>query len=314
MRTRHLTILSSLVLAAVAVTVSAQELMVPIERPKNAPVTVHEFMQHYRATHAVATRTTGAKRQRLSVKPNVIYGETADSAFLIPAAGNLPGGNGTYFRSDLSIGNFANTAQTIGVGWLATGSDNTTAPLQYFSIPANSVATYSDFVGQAPPNGLGKSGLGAILVISYNDAKTDVDQSGIIDGFSRIWTPEAGRATGTNSQSFPAISLFDSEGDFSAYALGLRQDGNFRTNVGVVNLDSVEHNFTVQSVYTSVSTTLNVKPYSLGQGGAPSGSANSSGYVALIITPKETNDFFWSAYASSVDNVTGDGWVSRATQ
>src|ERR1051325_399030 len=303
-------VLSSLVFAVAVTASAAVDGMIPIERPDGAPTTVKEAVLRYNAAHpSTRIAAAGAKRSRRAIKPNVIEVETADFAFIIPAAGNVAGANGTFFKSDFSIGNFANAAQTVGIGWLAAGADNSTAALQYFVIPANSVSSFSDFVGQS----LGKSGLGAILVISYNDAKTSVDDTGLIDGFSRIWTPEAGRPAGTNSQSFPAVSIQDSEANFTAYALGLRQDGNFRTNVGVVNLDTVQHTWTIQA-YTGASTQLTVPPVSLGQTGAPTGSANSSGYVALTFTPTDSADFFWSAYASSTDNVTGDGWVSRATQ
>src|SRR5436305_8118487 len=130
----------------------------------------------------------------------------------------------------------------------------------------------------------------------------------------RIWTPQPG-STGTVSQSFPAVSLFDSVDNFTAFALGLRQDASYRTNVGVVNLDSVVHTWTITSLNTSATMTLQVQPFSLSQTGVPASFAGSSGNLSLTYDVHAADDSFtWSAYASSVDNVTGDGWVSRATQ
>ena len=120
----------------------------------------------------------------------------------------------------------------------------------------------------------------------------------------RIWTPQPG-STGTVSQSFPAVSLFDSVDNFTAFALGLRQDASYRTNVGVVNLDSAVHTWTITSLNTNATMTL--------QTGVPASFAGTSGNLSLTYDVPDTN-FTWSAYASSVDNVTGDGWVSRATQ
>src|SRR5436305_1879451 len=120
----------------------------------------------------------------------------------------------------------------------------------------------------------------------------------------RIWTPQPGSA-GTVSQSFPSVSLFDSVDNFTAFALGLRQDASYRTNVGVVNLDSAVHTWTITSLNTNATMTL--------QTGVPASFAGTSGNLSLTYDVPDTN-FTWSAYASSVDNVTGDGWVSRATQ
>jgi len=288
------------ILTLLAVAAAAQE-MTPVARPQDAPVTVGEFMKqfHPRPRHA---------QRRMRVAPNVIYGETADVSFVIPAAGNLAGANGTYFRSDLSIGNFANRDQLIGVAWLAANTDNTNENFLYYTIPANTIVAVQDYVGQT----LKRSGLGAILVYAFVSNGV-TDDNALIDGFSRIWTPQQGVANSTVSQSFPAIAIGDSVGPATAFALGLRQDANFRTNVGIVNLDSRTHVFTVEAI-TGVSTTVSVPPFSLGQVGAPAGSGNASGAVSLLITPNDDLVYAWSAYASSVDNVSGDGWVSRATQ
>jgi hypothetical protein len=166
----------------------------------------------------------------------------------------------------------------------------------------------NDFVGTK----LGVTGLGALLIIGFDSTGKTFDDNAFIDGFSRIWTPQPG-SVGTVSQSFPSVSLFDSASDFTAFALGLRQDAGFRTNVGVVNLDTVVHTWTITSLITSKTITLDVQPFSLGQTGVPADFAGTSGNLSIAYDVNAT-DFFWSAYASSVDNVTGDGWVSRATQ
>ena len=242
------------------------------------------------------------------VRPNVIEYETADSAFIIPAAGSVQGSNGTFFRSDLTIGNFNGNDQNIGVGWLASGQDNSAAPLTFFIVPKNSISVYNDFVGQQ----LHKSGLGALLVVAYDSTGKTIDSEAFIDGFSRIWTPQPGSA-GTVSQSFPAVSVLDSSDNFTAFALGLRLDSNYRTNAGIVNLDTVSHTWTVTSINTGASMQITVPPFSMSQPGVPANFGSQAGNLSLTYDVNAVN-FFWSAYASSVDNTTGDGWVSRATQ
>ena len=45
--------------------------------------------------------------------------------------------------------------------------------------------------------------------------------------------------------------------------------------VGVVNLDSVVHTWTIRSTITGATLTMTVQPYSVSQGGAPAGSSEA---------------------------------------
>ncbi|HKS22694.1 MAG TPA: hypothetical protein VJZ76_07855 [Thermoanaerobaculia bacterium] len=264
------------------------------------PMTVGQAVRHARER---------AHAARGGVRPNVIILERRSSSFLIPAAGSVQGANGVFFRSDLTFANYEDAKRNIGVGFLVAGQDNTNEPLVHFTLDALSVTTVNDFVG----TGLNRSGLGALVVFAFDSTGTELDdEATTIDGFSRIWTPQPGSA-GTVSQSFPAVSLFDSVDNTTAYALGLRQGSAFRTNAGIVNLDSAEHTWTVTSINTGATMTVTVKPFSLSQPGVPASFAGSSGNLSLAFDVPDT-EFTWSAYASSVDNVTGDGWVARATQ
>ncbi len=237
--------------------------------------------------------------------PKVIQLEKADSAFLIPAAGSVQGAGNTYYRSDFMAGNMGSSTQRIGIGWIAQGVDNSTAPLQYFSIPANQLVFEPDVVAQL----LGKSGLGSILVYGAT-SNNDIDANARLLGFSRIWSNQP-NASGTVSLQFPAVSPQDAVGSARAYALGLRHDAQYRTNVGIVNLDSVSHTWTVRVVGRTGTTTFNVTvlPYSMKQTPLPSGN-----YGDLFLDLQTTGSGFWSGYGASVDNITGDGWVARAIQ
>jgi hypothetical protein len=58
----------------------------------------------------------------------------------------------------------------------------------------------------------------------------------------------------------------------------------------------------------SNSFTQVVQPYSMEQPSLPAG---IYGDCYIRITSGSTNFNWWSAYGTSVDNVTGDGWVSH---
>jgi len=240
------------------------------------------------------------------MRPQVIGIDAADTAFLFAAAGSLQGSGGTYFRSDVTFINHRSVDQRIAVGWIAQGVDNSSALLQYFVIPANTPVILSDFVFQT----LGKSGLGAVLVTGV-DSNLNPDSSALLNGFSRIWTPQPG-APGTVSQGFPAVSIFDSVGSVTAYALGNRQDSQYRTNVGVVNLDSAAHDWTigVNGLNGSTSFVVSVLPVSMRQVSLPAG---NYGDLALSYQANGVG-FTWSGYGASVDNISGDSWSAHAQQ
>ena len=277
---------------AVMAQVRLNDTIEAVERPAGAPGTIGELLG----------------RMRSEVRASVISVEWSKDSFIIPVAGNTAGGGGTYFRSDLVFNNDRLQDQRIAVGWMAQGVNNCAAPLTYFNLSANSITIADDFVGQS----LGKTGLGAVLVVSVlsNGA---FDEDGEIDGYSRIWTPQPG-SNGTVSQNFTAIDVQDSLGSLAATLMGLKQNTQFRTNVGIVNMDdAAAHTWTFTSIFNGRTTSVTVQPCSMILTGATAGSASPSGNVAFTVQSNGSG-FWWSGFGSSTDNTTGDGWVSRAIQ
>jgi hypothetical protein len=87
-------------------------------------------------------------------------------------------------------------------------------------------------------------------------------------------------------------------------------DPQFRTNAGIVNLDSTSHTFllTLTGERKSATLSVEVEPFSMRQVPLPEGD-----YGALTALFQVTGGGFpWTAYGSSVDNLTGDGWASQA--
>jgi hypothetical protein len=253
-------------------------------------------------TDTVADVLKRVHRAKTQPRASVIAVDWEDSQFLIPAAGSLQGNQGTYYRSDVTIANRGDVTQRVAVLWIAQGVNNGTAPAQFFDIGANTTTISRDFVATV----LGKTGLGAIVVVGV-DATGEPDPDAEIDGFSRIWTPQP-NAAGSVSQEFASVAVEDSLA--TSYGYGLRQDAQFRTNVGFVNLYDVGNTFTVAVVGTGGNTTIvqDVLPFSMQQRPVPAG--NWGDFYIRVSTPS-SNFNWWSAYASSTDNISGDGWVSH---
>lgn len=289
-------ILAVIVGVAMSVSVSAQlqlnEKLESAPQIAGAPATIGELVS----------------RMRSQVRESVISIDWATDSFIIPVAGNTPGSGGTYFKSDVVFNNDRLTDQRIAVGWFAAGQNNCASALQYFTLPANTVTVADDFVNV----NLGKTGVGAVLVVGVT-ANGLLDDDAEIDGYSRIWTPQPGSA-GTVSQNFSAIDVQDSIGSLEATLMGLKQNSQFRTNVGIVNMDNeASHSWTFTSLVNGRTTTFSVPPCSMVQTGATANSGAASGNVAFSVK-SDGFGFYWSGFGSSTDNVTGDGWVSRAIQ
>lgn len=260
------------------------------------------------------TRLPGLLGQlpHLTPGPQTSATSQAQSATVIPIAGSAAGANGTFFRSDVSLLNFRNQAQTVVVAWLEQGKDGTNAPSFRVTVPSTSLdpstgrmtatPAIPDFVGR-----LGLSGIGSLLLIS-TDANGNADSQGAISAFTRVWTPQPG-SQGTMSQSESSVGLRDM-GATQSVAAGLRSDAGFRANVGVVNLDTQAADFTIgaRGERAASSLSLHVLPLSMMQVPVPSGDygAVAAGFVST------RSGIRWTAYGSSVDQITGGGWISPA--
>jgi hypothetical protein len=246
------------------------------------------------------------------VHASAIADSVSARAFIIPAAGSLAGGGGTlFFRSDVTLANYRDTAQQVLAGFWAQGSTNTLSAANFktLTLPPGQFVTVQDFVATA----LGKSGLGTLIFIPYTG--TDFDGNGAIDGFSRIYTKQPG-STGTVSQPFDAVDPDTQSLQFidEAVALGLRHDADFRTNFGIVNVDSSPHIYKVSFIGERVQTSnvFTVPAYGMIQSSIPSGDYGAL-QILFQVTDAGNNFVSWVGYASSTDNVTGDGWVSLAS-
>lgn len=225
---------------------------------------------------------------------------------LIPAAGSTPGVNGTFFRSDILLGNFATHDQNVRLQWLPQGVSSTGS--MTINLRALAALRSEDFVREI----LAQSGLGAILITGVTSAG-DPDPTAALYVQTRIWTPQLG-TDGTTSQSLPAIPTSAINTSNAAFFLNTRSS-NFRANIGLVNLDA--HNAQTFTIIFPVgplpfSVTLTVPPMSMQQ--AALGSSLFAGFEFMIInqTDSATRSNSWVAYGSTIDNITGDAWSELA--
>jgi hypothetical protein len=243
-------------------------------------------------------------------RAQVIAESRTARSLVFPAAGSVRGAGGEFFRSDVTIESFNND---IAVFWLGRGASG--EPPSFiiegrgdFGYPI----LYKDFVGET----LGiEGGLGALWMIPL-DSEGHFDPEAIIEGFSRIWTNQPGRE-GTVSQQFQAVDPFSFAFYYDASAIGLQHNAQYRTSWGIVNLDTVEHHYRIFPTslanngqdyirVTIPAFSMNQQALSrdldFGQDGMAIHTVLTDDWEGDIVPP-------FVAYATSTDNITGDGWV-----
>jgi hypothetical protein len=240
----------------------------------------------------------------------VVQPISAAPQLLIPVAGSTPGANGTFFRSDIAMINFASHDQMVKLQWLPQGGGTVTS--NTITISAQSGIRSADFV----PNYLNQSGLGSILVTGVTSAGV-ADPTARLFISSRIWTPQPG-TDGTTSQSLPAIPTSTINTPIAALfaAGGADKPENYRVNVGIVNLDPMNTQTFVITLPgqsgTVTAFTVTVPPMSMQQGSLGSNIPPTQEVLIQNVTGGSTQSNAWIAYGSTVDNITGDAWSELA--
>jgi hypothetical protein len=224
---------------------------------------------------------------------------------LIPAAGSVSGANGVFFRSDITLFNYAAHAQRVRLFWLPAGQDGSGIAPRELTIQARSAIASEDFV----TNFMLQTGLGAIVVQPVTDTGA-LDLSALLRATSRIYSNVPGQDAGTVSQTFDTMSLTAAD-QFRLTIVGAKHDERYRMNVGIVNLEPTAQTFSVTFVGTAGGqgpdvVNVTVPARSLLQIPAPNAAhVNLQVAVQNTSTPQAAK---WTAYGSSVDNVTGDSW------
>ena len=223
--------------------------------------------------------------------------------YILPAAGSVPGGNGTYFRSDVSIWNFREEGQKVVARWLPQASSGVGLTPVELTIGAFSGLQDQDFVA----NVMHQQGLGAILFTAVRADGTP-DPNSRLTIQSRIWTPQP-NTLGYTSQSFDAIRVTQVTGDRRALT-NHRNDFRYRMNVGVTNFDT-QATRTWTFLAGAETFTITLPPMSMHLISLPRPPNSNDPYLVKVLSDAGSQ-FTWVAFGSSVDNVSGDAWSSLA--
>lgn len=228
---------------------------------------------------------------------------------LVPAAISADGANGTQFRSDIRITNQREATQKVLMSWLPEGGGPSPAFVTMVDIEGFQTLASDDFVMEV----MNRAGVGAILVQGLQE-NGQLDPDARLHVTSRVWTPQPG-TEGTSSQTFAPVPLTDVV-NRELFILGHRRNEQYRTNIGIVNLDGGPHTFLV-TVSGETPTlvpeeyTITVPGNALVQfpvNGAPQNQMRIE--IREVVAEGAGHLTLWTAYASSVDNVTGDGWTT----
>ncbi|HEY0160800.1 MAG TPA: PKD domain-containing protein [Thermoanaerobaculia bacterium] len=134
----------------------------------------------------------------------------AGTSMVVPVVGRAPGANGTFWRSDVTFFNPATSTQPLTLRY--NGAARTVL------VEGNDTLVLDDVLAEFGHN----SGSG-LLSVSWTNGSTGPIVT------SRTYTSVDGG--GTYGQSIDPVAAFGS----SMYVPGLRHDGSYRSNVGLVN-------------------------------------------------------------------------------
>lgn len=249
--------------------------------------------------------------QDFTPAPNDLFvPATSSNRVVIPIAGDVEGANGTHFRSDITIVNFRNATQRVELRWLPDNASGADLQPTTIDVPAHSGFFSENFV----TNVMNRTGLGGIEVIGITDTG-EVDDNARIHATARIWTPEPAVVDGTMSQTFPAVIHTSSAGSLR-WILGVRRSEQYRLNVGITNLSSSSQKFRITAIGSNPPTTetpieFTMPARSIRQVSLP-GTAVTGAFQIVVQNISSSPSTSFEAWASSIDNVTGDAWSQIA--
>ena len=222
---------------------------------------------------------------------------SARSGFVLPITGLTSGANGTFFKTDLTLRNDRDTDQEVLIAWLAQGNTNGRVP--FFRVTLHPSSAQEVNIPNIVDR-LGFSGLGSLVVLAV-DSSENLDSRASIDGSSRICAQSPDQRPVCQSIGGVRADVFAGHG--SARAAGLQYDARIRTNVGIVNLDSIGHQFVITAAGERHLETFGmfVPPFSLAQIPIP-----DHDYGPLTLTAAtDSGSPAWILYGSSIDDLSG---------
>ena len=255
---------------------------------------------------SLSMRVTASASNAVSTYASVVDNRSQDPVYLqgsgtplggrlvIPAVGRVPGANGTFWRSDVTIYNPTGSTMSLSLRYQAAGQDNRFVNALAVTVGAGKTTTIADVL-----NWLGISSGSGALDIRWTSGTGPVVAS-------RTYTTTGNG--GTYGQSIDPVTEFGND----SYVPGLRSDLTYRSNVGFVNGGDTTIGVTTQLLGTNgqvladgfvVLNPRSQTQLTLGQM-FPSISVQNLGSVTLKAHADGQPDMF--AYGSIIDNTSGD--------
>ena len=225
----------------------------------------------------------------------------------VPAAAATPGQHGTYWTTTLWASNPNDVEVRLDGAYLPAGQDNSAAlgSLQAIAtIPAGGATEVPDVVSL-----LGGSGAGGLFLRAVETATGNPPAEGV-EVVTYTFTPNPAGG-GNYGQGIPAERAGMEE---TVRCPGVRHDGSYRTNVGVLNTSDQEIAVRIE-VRGSDGTVVGSGSWTLPPYGQRQDSVEKLGVTELlagsVVVTRTAGNGGFLAYISRVDNATGDAVYVR---
>ena len=234
-----------------------------------------------------------------------------NDTYVITASGNSRGAFGTHWMTRFTLFNpHLDSTLNVSVSFLPTGG--APGPEKLIVLPPNSMAFSENLLEDL----YGIEGSGSLLVATFADDNLHLPDDVLSRSFLVTSDTFNNTPTGTFGQTIPGVwaGLLDYDSDgISSVAPNVRHGGNWRTNVGAVNLGSCAVNLTV-NIYDGNGNTilsqapLPIPPYGHNQAPLPIGVVVGSVEFFVDDPCAENNERYAVVfpYTSTIDNRTGD--------
>ncbi len=234
-----------------------------------------------------------------------------NDTYVITASGNSRGAFGTHWMTRFTLFNpHLDSTLNVSVSFLPTGG--APGPEKLIKLPPNSMAFSENLLEDL----YGIEGSGSLLVATFADDNPDLPDDVLSRSFLVTSDTFNNTPNGTYGQTIPGVwaGLLDYDSDgISSVAPNVRHGGNWRTNIGAVNLGSCGVTLVV-NIYDGDGNTilsqapLPIPPYGHNQAPLPIGVEVGS-VEFFVDDPCAENDERYAVvfpYTSTIDNRTGD--------
>lgn len=226
--------------------------------------------------------------------------------WIVPAAANAPGRNGTEWHTDLSLHNPHDVDLPVVLQYLPSNNDNQVADTLLLTLYPYETFNLWDVLG---PDYFDVDGTGALLVFADWELACDPVEDCEFLATSRTYTIDPVLGVGEFGQTIPGSSTWQGvDWNTLGYAAGVLADGErFRTNYGIASW-SADWTTVVVDVQDAAGAildrvTIDVPPFGHVQRRLTTAVEGGSLVFWLDDGPEDPLVF---GYASIVDELTGD--------